>query len=89
MLTDSAAVLWTTSYRIGLRAAVIRSTDRAFARLVGGVLAGARAGSELIVDAHVIATAVEAGGGLVLTSDPADLVRLASTYRNVHVIDIT
>ncbi len=68
---------------------LIRSTDRSFARLVGGVLAGARAGSELIVDAHVIAAAVEAGGGIVLTSDPSDLGRLASPYRNVQVVDIT
>lgn len=68
---------------------LIRSTDRAFARLVGGVLTSARAGSELIVDAHVVAAAVEAGGGLILTSDPRDLVRLASPYRNIQVIDIT
>jgi predicted nucleic acid-binding protein len=67
----------------------IRVTDRAFARLVGGVLAAARARSDLMVDAHLIAAATEAGGGLVLTVDAEDLSRLAAPYRNVQVIDIT
>ena len=67
---------------------LVRSTDRAFARLVGGVLAAARAGSELIVDAHVVAAAVEAVGGVVLTADPKDLGHLASPYRNIQVIDV-
>lgn len=66
----------------------IRSTDRAFARLVGGVLASAGVGSELIVDAHVVAAAVELGGGVLLTGDPKDLARLAAPYRNVQVVSI-
>jgi predicted nucleic acid-binding protein len=66
----------------------VRVTDRAMARLVGSVLAGARAGSALIVDAHVVAAAIEAGGGIVLTSDPEDLRRLSAPYRNVQVVDI-
>jgi predicted nucleic acid-binding protein len=66
----------------------VRVTDRAIARLVGSVLSGARAGSALIVDAHVVAAAIEAGGGIVLTSDPEDLRRLSAPYRNVQVIDI-
>jgi len=41
------------------------------------------------VDAHVVAAAVEAGGGVVLTSVPKDLVRLAVPYRNIHVVGIT
>jgi predicted nucleic acid-binding protein len=68
---------------------LIRDTDRSFARLVGGVLAAARAGWELLVDAHVVAAAVEAGGGLVLTGDADDLLRLASSYRNVQVVNIS
>lgn len=68
---------------------LIRNTDRSFARLVGGVLAAARAGSELLADAHVVAAAVEAGGGVVLTGDPDDLVGLASRHRHIQVIDIT
>lgn len=67
---------------------LVRATDRALARLVGGILAGAGAGSDLIVDAHVVAAAVEAGGGLLLTRDSADLKRLAAPYRNVQVVDI-
>ncbi len=66
----------------------VRDTDRELARLVGAVLAAARAGSALIVDAHVVASAVEAGGGVVLTADSGDLERLAAPYRNVHVADI-
>ena len=73
------------SREVGL---LVRATDRALARLVGGVLAHARAGSELIVDAHVVAAAVELGGGTLLTADPSDLTRLAAPYRNVQVVSI-
>lgn len=66
----------------------VRSTDRAFARLVGGVLRAASAGSELMVDAHVVATAVERGGGVVLTGDPGDLGRLADPYASVVVVGL-
>jgi predicted nucleic acid-binding protein len=63
----------------------VRDTDRRLARLVGGVLAAASAGSEHLADAHVVAAAVEAGGGLVLTTDPEDLGRLANAYGTVVV----
>ena len=63
----------------------VRDTDREFARYVGGVLSAAHADSSDLADAHVIAAAVEAGGGLVLTVDEDDLTRLASPYPNVHV----
>jgi predicted nucleic acid-binding protein len=66
----------------------VRDTDHALARLVGGVLAAARAGSEHIVDAHSIAAAVEMGGGVVLTTDPEDLGRLAAPYRNIVIVDV-
>ncbi len=64
---------------------LLRDTDRQLARLVGGVLTGAKVGSAHIVDAHVVAVAVERGGGLILTGDPADLERLAAPYRSVRV----
>jgi predicted nucleic acid-binding protein len=70
------------SRETGLR---IRDTDRSLARLVGGVLSGAKVGSEHIADAHVIAAAVEAGGGVVLTGDEDDLSMLAVPYPNVTV----
>lgn len=64
---------------------VLRDTDRGMARLVGAVLATARRGSEQLVDAHAVAAAVEVGGGVVLTADHDDLVRLAAPYRTVVV----
>jgi predicted nucleic acid-binding protein len=66
----------------GLR---LRDTDRHFARLVGSVLAQAGKGSEQMVDAHAVAAAVEVGGGVVLTSDPADIAHLAAPYRTIVV----
>lgn len=67
---------------------LVRDTDRPLARIVGGVLAAAQAGSEHLADAHVIASAVELGGGLALTTDPDDLGRLAASYGNVMVIGL-
>jgi predicted nucleic acid-binding protein len=69
-------------------ALLVRNTDRAFARLVGAVLNAAGADSEMIVDAHSVAAAIEAGGGIVLTTDPRDLERLAGPYRNVQIVAI-
>jgi predicted nucleic acid-binding protein len=63
----------------------VRDTDKPLARLVGGVLSAAGAGSEDLADAHVVAAAVEAGGGIVLTGDPGDMERLAAGYPHVHV----
>lgn len=66
----------------------VRDTDRSLAKIVGGILAAAQAGSEHLADAHVIAAAVELGGGLALTTDPDDLGRLAASYGNVTVISL-
>lgn len=63
----------------------VRETDRSFARLVGGVLAAAGADSSHLADAHAVAAAVEAGGGVVLTGDEDDLALLSAPYPNVHV----
>lgn len=62
-----------------------RDTDRNLARFVGAVLHTAGVGSEYIVDAHVVAIAAEAGGGMLLTSDADDLSRLAAPYRSILV----
>lgn len=70
----------------GLR---LRDTDQGFARLVGSVLAEAGAGSELMVDAHAVAVAVEDGGGVVITGDADDLSRLAGPYGTVVVEALT
>lgn len=66
-------------------AIALRDTDRSLARLVGGVLTAAGSGSEDLADAHVVATAVEVGGGLILTGDPRDLARLADPFRTIVV----
>lgn len=66
----------------------VRDTDREFARLVGSVLAAAGAGSQDLADAHTVAAAVEAGGGVVITADQHDLERLAAPYPNVQIAAI-
>lgn len=58
------------------------------ARVAGHGLAGIGAGSELAVDAIVVATAVRLGGGIVLTHDPDDMERLAADHHNVRVVTI-
>lgn len=66
----------------------VQDTDRPFARLVGGVLSAAGADSKDLADAHVIASVVQAGGGIALTGDPKDLERLAAGYRHVTVVPL-
>lgn len=56
------------------------------ARSVGVILARSRAGSEDIVDAHVVAVAARHGGGLVVTSDPDDIVRLTDAVPAARII---
>jgi predicted nucleic acid-binding protein len=68
---------------------VLRDTDRSLARLIGAVLTEARASSALFADAHPVAVAVEAGGGVIQTADHDDLTRLASPYRTIVVEPIT
>jgi predicted nucleic acid-binding protein len=62
-----------------------RDTDRQLARIVGGVLAAAGADSSHIVDAHVVAVAVDAGGGVVVTGDQADPGRRSASYHHIAV----
>lgn len=66
-------------------ALTFRDTDRQFARYVGSTLGAAGASSELLADAHVASAAAEAGGGVVITSEPDDLERLCAPYRFVAV----
>jgi predicted nucleic acid-binding protein len=53
-------------------------TDFDLARRVGAILDATASGSERIVDAHVVAVCIPAGGGLVVTSDPDDIAELAA-----------
>jgi predicted nucleic acid-binding protein len=64
---------------------VLRDTDRSLARLIGALLTEASADSALFADAHPVAVAVEAGGGVIQTADPDDLGRLAAPYRTVTI----
>jgi len=64
------------------------TTGVRIARIAGHLLAAVGAGSEMAVDALVVATAIRLGGGLILTHDPDDLDRLASDHPNVRVIPI-
>jgi predicted nucleic acid-binding protein len=66
----------------------VRNTDRSLARLVGGILTAADKGSAEIVDAHVVAVALESGGGVCLTGDADDLGALAASYPNLQVVDV-
>ncbi len=60
-------------------------TTRALARDVGHLLARAGRGSEDHVDAVVVATAVAAGGGVIMTSDVDDLAGLAAATTGVVI----
>lgn len=61
-------------------------TDFVLARQVGAVLYGAGAGSADLADAHVVAVCARRGGGLVITSDPDDIARLAAAVPAARVV---
>lgn len=66
----------------------VAETDRSMAKLVGGILGSVGADSSDMVDAHCVASAVAAGGGVVLTGDRGDLERLAAGYSNVVAVSL-
>lgn len=70
---------------LGRGYARVITTGIRVARLAGHLLASIGAGSELAVDALVVATAIRVGGGLILTHDPADFEHLAANYPNVRI----
>jgi predicted nucleic acid-binding protein len=57
--------------------------DEAIGRTAGRLLG--RAGSAATVDAIVVATAIEAGGAVILTGDAGDLGRLAADDQRVTI----
>jgi hypothetical protein len=66
-----------------------RGTARArIARNAGHLLADADRGSEMAVDALVVATAIRLGRGLVVTHDPHDLELLASNHPAVRIVAV-
>lgn len=71
-----------------LLATIARVVDtRAVHGRTAGRLLGAARSSETL-DALVVAHAIEAGGGQVLTSDPTDLGRLAERHPEVQILRV-
>lgn len=64
----------------------IVDTDFTLARLVGSILFSGNVGTEDLVDAHVVAICSIHGGGLVITVDPDDILRLAQGIPSVRVV---
>lgn len=61
-------------------------TDFVLARQVGAILHATGSGSADVVDAHVVAVCVLAGGGVVVTADPEDIERLADAVPAVRIV---
>ena len=60
-------------------------TDFGVARQVGAILHASGSGSDRIVDAHVVAACVPPGGGLVVTSEPDDVLELAAVVPGARI----
>jgi len=73
---------------LGRGYAKVVTTGVRIARIAGHLLADVGRGSEMAIDALVVATAIRMGGGVILTHDPADLELLASNHMNVRVAPI-
>ena len=60
-------------------------TNRRLAKTVGNLLADRGLGSAHHVDACVVASAIAAGGGVILTCDPDDIRQLAAGQLDIDV----
>jgi len=60
-------------------------TDRRLARTVGHLLANRSLGSAHHVDACVVAAAISAGGGVILTCDPDDMEQLVAGQLDIDI----
>ena len=67
-------------------AARVVPTDFDLARRVGSILYAVGAGTVDVVDAHSVAIAAVHGGGIVVTSDPHDVQRLAAAVPAVRIV---
>lgn len=70
---------------LGRGFAQVVTTGARIARVAGHLLAAVGSGSEMAIDALVVATAIRLGGGVVVTHDPDDLARLASGHPTVSI----
>ena len=61
-------------------------TDERLAKLVGGILHHAKAGSERIADAHVVAVCAAADAAIVLTTDPDDIADLGPALPGCRIV---
>lgn len=61
-------------------------TDLALAKQVGAILHAADAGTEDLLDAHVVAACVARGSALVLTAHDDDIHRLAASVPAVRIV---
>lgn len=68
--------------------AQVVTTGARMARIAGHLLANVGAGSEMAIDALVVATAIRFGGGIIATQDPEDLRRLAAPHPNVAILEV-
>lgn len=68
--------------------AQVVTTGVRIARIAGHLLADANVGSEMAIDALVVATAIRLGGGIVATHDPDDMRLLAARHLNVAILNI-
>ncbi len=68
--------------------AQVVTTGARMARVAGHLLGAIGGGSEMAIDALVVATAIRFGGGIVATHDPVDLRRLAAGHSNVAIFEI-
>lgn len=68
--------------------AQVVTTGARIARVAGHLLAAADYGSEMAIDAVVVATVIRLGGGIIVTHDPNDLTILAAGHPNVAIARI-
>lgn len=64
------------------------TTGLRIARIAGHLLARSGRGTEMAVDALVVATAIRLGGGMIVTHDPIALAMLAAGHSNVRIASI-
>ena len=64
------------------------TTGLRIARIAGHLLSRTGRGSDVAIDALVVATTIRLGGGMILTHDPDDLDLLAADHPNVRVVAV-